>query len=166
MYESDINRETNEALFQQIVEEIWSGDLSAYDEIFAADAIIHTPFETFTDRTAYRAYVEESIEIVPDFRVELHDVLSEGDTVAGRFTQRGTQTGAAPRMQLPATGRAFVLPGANFARFNNGRCVEMWTIWDKMEFVEQLGLLPDSPTKIFRLMIGQLKNRLSSRSKS
>lgn len=153
----------NEALFRQIAEEIWSGDLRAYDEIFAEDATVHTPFETFNDRESYRAYVEESIEIVPDFRVELHDVTSDGDTVAGRFTQRGTQTGSAPRMGLPATGRAFELPGANIARFENGRCVEMWTIWDKMEFVQQLGLFPDSPSKIIRLGISQLKDRLSSR---
>lgn len=163
MDKSSVEQETNESLYRRIVGEIWSGDLHAYDDIFAENATIYTPFETFTDRDAYRAYVEESVEIVPDFRVELHEVTSGGDTVAGRFTQRGTQTGAAPRLQLPATGRPFELPGANFARFENGRCVEMWTIWDKMEFVTQLGLLPDSPSKIIRLMIGQLKARLRGR---
>lgn len=155
--------EKNVELFRGIVENVWSGDLAGYDEIFAEDAVVHTPFETFNGRDRYRAYVEESIEIVPDFEVELHVVMSEGDQVAGRFTQRGTQTGAAPRMRLPATGRSFELPGANFARFENGRCVEMWTVWDKMEFVQQLGLFPDSPGKIIRLIAGQLKSRIRNK---
>lgn len=155
--------QTNVASFRKIVEEVWSGDLTAFDEIFAEEAVVHTPFETFESRDAYRTYVEESNKIVPDFRATLDDVWADGDTVAGRFTQSGTQSGAAPRMQLPATGETFKLPGANFARFENGQCVEMWTIWDKMEFVQQLGLFPDSPGKIIRLMVGQLKNRLSGR---
>lgn len=155
--------EANVASFRTIVEGVWSGDLTAFDDVFAEDAVVHTPFETFESRDAYRAYVEESVEIVPDFRAELEDVWGEGDTVAGRFTQRGTQSGAAPRMQLPATGESFELPGANFARFEDGQCVEMWTIWDKVEFLQQLGLFPDSPGTIVRLLVGQLKSRLGVR---
>lgn len=152
--------EVNSASFRTIVEDVWSGDPTAFDEVFAPEAIVHTPFETFEGSGAYRSYVEESVEIVPDFRAELKDVCSEGDTVAGRFTQRGTQTEAAPRLRMPATGQSFELLGANFARFEDGRCVEMWTIWDKVGFLQQLDLFPDSPCTIARLVVGQLKARL------
>lgn len=155
--------EANVASFRTIVEDVWSGDLTAFDEVFAPDVVVHTPFETFESRDAYRSYVEESVEIVPDFRAELEAVCGEGDTVAGRFTQRGTQTGAAPRLRLPATGESFEFPGANFARFDDGQCVEMWTIWDKVEFLQQLDLFPDSPRAIVRLVVGQLRARLAGR---
>lgn len=78
----------------------------------------------------------------------------------GRFTQRDTQTGAAPRRRLAATEGPFEFPGANFARFEDGRCVEMWTIWDKVAFLQQFDRFPDSPGTIVRLVVGQLEARL------
>ncbi|WP_224448051.1 ester cyclase [Haloprofundus salilacus] len=156
-------RETNTSRFERIVGEVWSGDFSAYNDLFAADAVVHTPFGTFEGRTAYRTYLEESLGVVPDFEADLDEVFEAGETVAGRFTQRGTQTGAAASAGLPATGNSFELPGSNFAQFEDGRCVEMWTIWDRMEFLDQLGLFPDSPRAFARLLGLRLRSRLGSR---
>ncbi|WP_224270393.1 ester cyclase [Haloprofundus salinisoli] len=160
MTQTESGVETNASRFERIIEEVWAGELSGFDDLFAADAVVHTPFGTFEGRDAYRTYLEESFGVVPDFETELHEVFETGETVAARFTQRGTQTGAATEIGLPATGESFELSGANFARFEAGRCVEMWTIWDRMAFLEQLGLFPDSPGKFVRLLGLRLRSRL------
>lgn len=155
--------ERNAAQFRRIVEEVWSGDFSGYDDVFAADVVVHTPMGTFEGRDAYRAYVAESLAVVPDFRADLHDSWSAGDRVAGRFTQQGTQTKAAPRLLLPATRRSFEIPGANFAHFEDGRCAEMWTIWDKTEFLRQLAAYPGLPAAYVRSVAAGVRTRLRGR---
>jgi steroid delta-isomerase-like uncharacterized protein len=148
--------------FYRIVEEGFSGDLAAFDDTVADDIVVHTPVGPFEGREALRGYIENTFEAIPDYTVTIEDGFGDGDLVAGRFIQSGRQTGAAAEMGLPATGNRFEMSGALFARFEDGRCVEMWSIWDKMEFLQQLELFPDSPGKIVGLLVRQLKSRLAS----
>lgn len=154
---------TNLEAFYQIAEEGFSGDLTAFDDYIADDIVVHTPVGPFEGRAALREYIENTFEAIPDYTVTIEEGFGDGNLVAGRFIQSGTQTGEAQELGLPATGNRFEMPGALFARFENGQCVEMWSIWDKMEFLQQLELFPDSPGKIVGLLVGQLKSRLASR---
>ena len=149
--------------FYQICEEGISGNPAVFDDHVAEDVVVHTPVGPFEGRQALTGYIENTFEAIPDYTVRIEDGFGDGDLVAGRFVQSGRQTGEAREMGLPATGNRFEMPGALFARFENGQCVEMWSIWDKMEFLQQLELFPDSPRKIVGLLLGQLKSRLASR---
>lgn len=155
--------DANVEAFHRIAEEVFSCDLSSIDELLAEEVVMHTPVGDFAGRDAVRGYVEDSMEAVPDMATPIVEGFGSGDLVAGRFVMTGTQSGEARAMQLPATGRRVEIPGALFARFEDGRCVEIWSIWDKMEFLQQLGLFPDSPGTIARLTLGQLKRRLGLR---
>jgi len=149
--------------FYRIVEDGFSGDLTAFDDHIAEDVVVHTPVGPFEGRDALGEYIENTFEAIPDYTVTIVDEVGGGDLVAGRFIQSGRQTGEAQAMGLPATGNRFEMPGALFVRFENGQCVEMWSIWDKMEFLQQLELFPDSPRRIIGLLVGQLKSRLADR---
>jgi len=160
---SDTDAQTsNIEAFYQICEEGFSGNIAVFDDHIADDVVVHTPVGPFEGHQALREYIENTFEAIPDYSVTIEDGFGDGDLVAGRFVQSGRQTGEAQEMGLPATGKRFEMPGAFFARFENGQCVEMWSIWDKMEFLQQLELFPDSPRKIVSLLVGQLKSRLVS----
>jgi len=133
-----------------------------FDDHIADDIVVHTPVGSFEGREALTKYIENTFEAIPDYTITIEDGFGDGDLVAGRFVQSGRQTGEAQEMGLPATGNRFEMPGALFARFENDQCVEMWSIWDKMEFLQQLELFPNSPKKIVGLLVGQLKSRLAS----
>ena len=156
-------RDPNIEAFYQICEEGFSGNLGVFDDYIADNVLVHTPVGPFEGREALREYIENTFEAIPDYTVRIEDGVGDGDLVAGRFVQAGRQTGDAQAMGLPATGNRFEMPGALFARFENGECVELWSIWDKMELLQQLELFPDSLGKIVGLLIGQLKRRLAIR---
>lgn len=67
-------------------------------------------------------------------------IVAEGDLVAVLWTGRGTNTGAGNG--LPATGRKFAFRGATFFRMRAGRMAEEWNVTDRLEGLQQLGLLP------------------------
>jgi predicted ester cyclase len=79
----------------------------------------------------------------PDMRMELVELVGEGDTVVGRFacsaTHLGEWRGHAP------TGRRFEdVDEVYFFRFEGDRIAAAWGIEDTLDRFRQLGLDPDS----------------------
>ena len=59
----------------------------------------------------------------PDLRFTIEELVTEGDTVAGRLTTRGTYQG--PLMGIPPTGRSVRQDHMHFMRFRDGNAVEL-----------------------------------------
>ncbi len=76
----------------------------------------------------------------PDLRVDLHDVLAEGDKAASRGTWHGTHQGEF--MGIPATGKRIAVTYTDIWRFENGKLVENWVQMDLMGLMQQLGVAP------------------------
>ncbi len=75
----------------------------------------------------------------PDIRMEIVDLIAEGDQVAGRFRYSGTYTGA--WRGHPPTGRRFErIDEVGIFRLRDGRIVQAWSIEDTLRRLEQLGL--------------------------
>jgi predicted ester cyclase len=68
--------------------------------------------------------------------VTVDALVVEDDRVAWRWVLRGVHTGAF--LDVPPTGKAVVLPGANFQRVRHGRVVEHWTLADLASLARQL----------------------------
>jgi len=83
----------------------------------------------------YRAMLHKAF---PDLRVEIEDIVAEGDRVAGRARWTGTHRGPLPIMPIPATNRAFVLTGMVFWRICDGKIVERWATLDRLGMQQQL----------------------------
>jgi len=72
-------------------------------------------------------------------RMEIVDLIAEGDTVVGRFTCSATHTGE--WLGHAPTGRRFKAIGeVTFFRLSEGRIVSAWGIEDNLGRLEQLGL--------------------------
>jgi steroid delta-isomerase-like uncharacterized protein len=73
---------------------------------------------------------------VPDFTIELHSVLADGDRGAAEWTMRGTHTGDLP--DLPATGRRFAVRGASIFKAHGGLLTRCSDYWDAATWMRQL----------------------------
>jgi steroid delta-isomerase-like uncharacterized protein len=76
----------------------------------------------------------------PDLQCTVEDEIREGDQFAAHWTMRGTHKGSF--LGNPPTGRPVVVQGIIFARTDNGRIVEDWTLLDQLGILQQLGIVP------------------------
>ena len=87
----------------------------------------------------WRRWVSPFQAAFPDMRMEVVQLVAEGDTVVGRFTCSGTHRGEW-RGQAP-TGRRFErVDEVYFFTFDGDRIAEAWGIEDTLGRLRQLGL--------------------------
>jgi len=87
----------------------------------------------------------EEIEDAKSMRTAFSDLVftidamvAEGDTVAIRYTARGTHDG--PFADIPATGRKVTAFGVTLYRFAGSRIVEEWTTYNMLDILGKLGV--------------------------
>jgi ketosteroid isomerase-like protein len=80
----------------------------------------------------------------PDGHVEVHDVHFVGEVAVEEGTFSGTHNGVlhTPAGDVPPTGRAMSLDYVQVLRFRDGKHVSFSLMFDRLEMLEQLGLVP------------------------
>jgi steroid delta-isomerase-like uncharacterized protein len=133
--------EENKALVRRQVD-VWNtGDLSALDEVFAADLVNHDPPPgAASDREGFKQIIAMNRAGFPDMKLTIEDMVAEGDRVVNRWTLSGTHEGE--YMGIPPTGRKVVLKGISIHRIEGGKVVENWHEMDMMGVMAQLGVAP------------------------
>jgi steroid delta-isomerase-like uncharacterized protein len=138
--------EQNKAIVQRFIDEVWNNrNYDLVEEIFAEDHVNHDPADanpTGGPRGA-RDFVETLHASFPDARIEIDDIIAEGDRVVIRWHSSGTHQGEL--MGIPASGRRAHTTGIGIDRIVDGKIVESWTNWDTLGLLAQIGALP-SPT--------------------
>src|ERR1700759_5620809 len=76
----------------------------------------------------------------PDLVEELQDVVASGDTVATRWVVTGSLQ--QDFMGIPATGQPIRVEGMDFYRLRDGRVTDVWTQFDAVAMMQQLGPVP------------------------
>lgn len=153
----------NKELVARFIEAVWNGeDLDAIEDLAAADLVVHG-LGAGVDRTRdeFAAFHGGLLDAVPDLEHVVEDVVAEEDQVVAYVTIRGTperQYGA-----LAPTGESFESVGFQKYRIEDGTIAEVWVLPNAMGMLRQLGIFPDSPGKVLRLMAGALKGRLLRR---
>ncbi|HEX4077327.1 MAG TPA: ester cyclase [Rhizomicrobium sp.] len=86
--------------------------------------------------SAFRGAV---MQACPDQRIEILDIVAEGNHVAGRWRAEQTHTG--PFRDIAATGVRFSFDGYEFVRLRDGRIAERWVALNPSpnEVMAQLG---------------------------
>lgn len=129
-----------EPLVLSMFEDGWSrGDVGAFSSTIADSVLFHY---AGTPRRLSRDEMGEIVlrwrEAFPDLRMDIEEMISEGDIVAARLTLSGTHEG--PWRGAPPTGRRVSMALMMFFRFEDGRMVELWESDDQLGFQRQLGL--------------------------
>ena len=134
--------EQNKAVVRRYFDELFTaGRLDRAAEIVAEGYIDHTA------RPGRPAGVEGVKEVIgtfrtafPDLRVQIAELLGEGELVATRFVITGTHNG--PLMGVPPTGRTVRVPGMCISRIAGGTIAEQWDQADMLGLLQQLGVVP------------------------
>lgn len=134
--------EANEEAVRQFMERGFNqGDLSVVDEQCAVDGVDHQEPPGTDYRQHLKAVIGEMRAAFPDLHFEIHQILSEGDTVAFRSTMTGTHQGMF--RGAPPTGKQISVAHMHFVRFDeNGQSRDLWHVWDLLGMLRQLGALP------------------------
>ncbi|HSI30007.1 MAG TPA: ester cyclase [Miltoncostaeaceae bacterium] len=123
-----------EALFNR-------GEIDRIEEFVTPDFVNHEawPGED-PGYEGFRLRMRRLHEAISDLRMEVHEVVADGDLVAYRATLSGTHTG--PLLGIPATGRPFRVQHMHMLRMRDGRASEHWATRDDLGMLQQLGIIP------------------------
>jgi steroid delta-isomerase-like uncharacterized protein len=113
------------------------GNLALIDELMAPDYVFHITPEV-KGPEGVKKYVADFRTAFPDLHITIEDMVAEGDMMAIRYTMRGTFKGE--MMGIAPTGKKMELPNASFARFKDGKQVEVWPYLDSLTWYQQLGI--------------------------
>ena len=119
-------------------------DLDAADALVAPDVIDHSGFPgqpPGLDGMKQRWGM--LLKAFPDFCIEIHGLVAEGESVSMRATGRGTHQG--DFFGIAPTGRPIVFTEINISRVVDGRMVEHWAERSNLEVMQQLGAVTAAP---------------------
>ncbi|WP_330355650.1 SgcJ/EcaC family oxidoreductase [Streptomyces chartreusis] len=127
---------------------ITAGNSDAIAGLYAQDAVAVTPDGgELHGRDDIAAYWRQMTEAVPDGSYQSVHAYEVGNTAVdeGVFTGRNTGPIQLPTGEtLPPTQKEIRIRGVDFATVDDdGRIVDYRLYFDEMEFLGQLGLLPD-----------------------
>jgi hypothetical protein len=88
-------------------------------------------------------HIRVAEEAFPLYRLDVEEMIAEGDLVAVRVRHRGVHRGSF--MGIPPTGREIDTPGFLTYRIEDGKIVDHWMQADNMLLMQQLGVIPATP---------------------
>jgi predicted ester cyclase len=121
--------EENKAMVHRIVEAINANEMDVMDDLFVPKLARPTKRSFKAFRAAF-----------PDWRMEIVELIAEGNTVVGRFRCSGTNQGEFKG--VPPTGRRMEVDEVYFLRVEDGKFVDFWALEDDLARMRQLGLIP------------------------
>lgn len=140
-----MSTEENKANIRQFYEEVWNqGNLAAVDELTAADFVDQGLLPPVHGLEALKQYVGMYRAAFPDAHFTIEDMIADGDKIVVRFTATGTQHG--DFMGIPPTGKHVTVTGISITRLEKGKVVEGWSSFDALGMLQQLGVIPTTPT--------------------
>ena len=131
--------ESNKDVLRGAIEKVWNkGDLSAVEQFYAADVVIHGALPGMPSGlegvkrviAAYRA-------AFPDVHLTIEELVAEGDKVADRWSWTGTHKGEF--MGIAPTGKRVSVAGITIMRIADGKIAEIRSASDQLDLMKQLG---------------------------
>jgi steroid delta-isomerase-like uncharacterized protein len=117
------------------------GRLELVDDLLAPDFVEHQQLPGLEPtREGVRRFFALWREAFPDSRSQIDLLTVDGDVVSLYGWWSGTHEG--DFLGIPATGRSFRAPSADFIRFRDGLAVEHWGVFDSGLMMQQLGIVP------------------------
>jgi len=117
-------------------------DFDRYASFATADArMTNVPFGA---KLGFREYGEVWAKAFPDGKIELMNLVAQGDMAVGEFTGRGTHTGVlkGPSGEIAPTGQRVEMPFVEVYRLRNGKISEGRIYFDTGTMLAQLGISP------------------------
>jgi steroid delta-isomerase-like uncharacterized protein len=124
---------------------IGAGDLDGFASHLADDIVEHEELPGLAPtKDGILTFFRMQLAAFPDMRMDVEDVVANGDKVVARVRYSGTNRG--DFMGTPATGRRVEAQLIDIFRFgDDGLVREHWGVMDQLTMMQQLGLVPAGP---------------------
>lgn len=133
------------SIYPRLAEAVNSRNLDMLDELIAPDIVNHgADPDDPPGAERFKRSFRSLIVTCPDLCVTVDQQIAEGDWVAVRWTDTGTDTGGF--WGRPPTGKQVLLTGIDVIRVMNGRIVERWSEYDLLYVLRSLGIVPEEAT--------------------
>jgi steroid delta-isomerase-like uncharacterized protein len=134
-------------IIDRVTQAAMSGDVETLRGLYAEDAVIETPDQgTITGRDAIVEWISGFQKAFPDLTYEPLNEYEIGNTAIDEGAISGTHTGPleAPTGEtVPPTGKRVRVRETDLATVENGKVTSHRFYFDQMEFLAQLGLVPE-----------------------
>jgi predicted ester cyclase len=94
----------------------------------------------FVAEDALIQHIQATEAGLPLYRVDVEEMVAEGDLVSVRGWGRGVHNGTL--MGIPPTGKAMEISLFITYKVQDGKIVDHWMLTDNMAMMQQLGLIP------------------------
>ncbi|MEP6700092.1 MAG: ester cyclase [Bacteroidota bacterium] len=111
------------------------------DSNFTKDVRFHMKPADVVGIDSAKAYYNQFLTGFSNIVFTMKDVFGQGDKLVKHWNFKGTHTGLF--FGIPATGKAVDLDGATIVKMTNGKIAEEQDFFDNMDFMTQLGLVPE-----------------------
>lgn len=132
---------SNADLMRRWFQQVWNeGRIETIEELLAPDALVRGLGEqgqAVRGPKAFSAFFATMKSSFPDIKVQVEQVITEGEWSAALFTATMTYTGGG--MGFPANGKKAKVEGMAMGRIVDGKIVDVWNIWDQRGLLRQLG---------------------------
>ncbi|HVU77966.1 MAG TPA: ester cyclase [Gaiellaceae bacterium] len=119
-----------------------AADEATIDELCDPGLVDHNPAPGHEPTLAgFKEKVAGFRALFPDLVEDLQDIVADNDTVATRWVVSGTLQ--QEFMGVPATGQTVRVEGMNFYRVAGGRITDIWTQFDGLALMQQIGAPPN-----------------------
>lgn len=130
------------AIVLRVLRAMETGDDAEFDAVMAEDYIQHNHLGN--GRDPVKKMVAGLRRAFPDLKVVAEDLVAEGDRVVARVTITGTHQGRF--LGVDPTHRPITIRSVDIWRIEDGRLKEHWDVVDRLEFMQQLGLVRGAKT--------------------
>ncbi|HEX6559775.1 MAG TPA: ester cyclase [Longimicrobiales bacterium] len=123
------------------LDEIYNkGNVELADKSYAPTFVLHDPVMPAlpVGPEAVKQYARTMRAALPDLKLDVEDIICEGNLAAVRFTAHGTQRGKF--LGIAPTGKFGTVTGLDFFRLENDRIVEAWVNWDVISMLQNIGI--------------------------
>jgi predicted ester cyclase len=100
--------------------------------------------DKFVDDKQLKGFILESEVGFPKFELIIEDMICEGDKVVVRVMFNGLNTGHFG--ELPPTNKKLSQSMIVIYQVEDGKIVDHWMEINRLEVMEKLGVIPESPT--------------------
>ena len=131
--------------FERGTETFNAHDIDGFAAALADDVVFAAPGGMRgKGREACAAFFGGWFAAFPDAHVDVHDLHIVDDVAVEEGTFTGTHDGVlhTPTGDVPPTGRAIRMPYLQVLRFRDGKHSSFNLVFDRLEMLEQLGLVP------------------------
>jgi ketosteroid isomerase-like protein len=140
---------TPQEIFERSDKAFNAHDRPAMEALCADDAVLTAPGDmTLTGRTQVCDFLQSWWDAFPDAHTTVRAVHYEGDTFIEEGTFHGTQDGvfATPMGDIPPTHRPVSGEYVSICRCNAETIGSQYLLFDRLQLLEQLGLIPAPAT--------------------